>query len=507
MKRLTLLLAGAGALAGCSMEPRDVRPAAPVPPAWPTGDAYPAPDDAALPSVGYRDIFTDSRLQALIEQALVNNRDLRVAAANIRIAREQYVVQRAGRLPTINLGGGVTESRGSSGGSSSGGTGTGGTGGTGGTTGGGSGGASERTTLSTQLGLTSFEIDLFGRVASLTRAAQDQYFASQAGARATRLTLIGELANAWLTYAADASLLAIAEDTARNAEASVRLTRVRLEGGIAPRTDLRQAEQVLEQARASIAAQRTALAQDVNALQLLVGAPVEARLLPGSIDEAAATVKPLPAGVDSGVLLRRPDVVQAEYQLRAANAQIGAARAALFPRISLTGLLGFTSDALRTLFDDGRFTWQAGANASYPIFNGGAGRANVRLSEAQREAALARYEGTIQTAFREVADALARRGTIAEQRRAVAAQAEAAADTYQLAEARYRGGIDSFLSSLDAQRSLFTARRTLVATQLTEASNLVALYRTLGGDSRLDPTDRGPVPVGGAALPGDPAAR
>lgn len=503
MKRLTLLLAGAAALTGCSMEPRDVRPAAPVPPAWPTGDAYPAPDDAALPSVGYRDIFTDARLQALIEQALANNRDLRVAAANIRIAREQYVVQRAGRLPTINLGGGVTESRGSTGGgASSAGTGT-GTGGTGS----GTGGASERTTLSTQLGLTSFEIDLFGRVASLTRAAQDQYFASQAGARATRLTLVGELANAWLTYAADASLLAIAEDTARNAEASVRLTRVRLEGGIAPRTDLRQAEQVLEQARASIAQQRTALAQDVNALQLLVGAPVEARLLPGSIDEAAATVKPLPAGVDSGVLLRRPDVVQAEYQLRAANAQIGAARAALFPRISLTGLLGFTSDALRTLFDDGRFTWQAGANASYPIFNGGAGRANVRLSEAQREAALARYEGTIQTAFREVADALARRGTIAEQRRAVAAQAEAAADTYSLAQARYRGGIESFLSSLDAQRSLFTARRTLVATQLTEASNLVALYRTLGGDSRLDPTDRGPVPVGGTAIPGDPAAR
>jgi len=192
------------------------------------------------------------------------------------------------------------------------------------------------------------------------------------------------------------------------------------------------------------------------------------------------------------VLLRRPDVVQAEYQLRAANAEIGAARAALFPRISLTGLLGLASNALTGLFSGGGFTWSAGGDASYSIFNAGAGRANVRLSEAQQEAAVATYERAIQSAFREVADALARRGTITEQLRATQAQETAAADTYQLSEARYRGGIDTFLSSLDAQRSLYSARRTLVNTRLVQASNLVTLYRTLGGDSLLRATPQGP---------------
>jgi outer membrane protein, multidrug efflux system len=304
--------------------------------------------------------------------------------------------------------------------------------------------------------------------------------------------LVGDIADAWLRYAADASLLKIAQDTASNAENSVRLTRARLEGGIAPRTDLRQAEQVLEGARADLAEQRTALAQDVNALQLLIGAPVDPTLLPDSLDEAAPTIAELPAGVDSSVLLRRPDVVQAEYQLRAANAEIGAARAALFPRISLTGLLGLASNALTGLFSGGGFNWSAGADASYSIFNAGAGRANVRLSEAQREAAIATYERAIQSAFREVADALARRGTITDQLRATQAQAEAAADTFRLAEARYRGGIDTFLSSLDAQRSLYSARRTLVNTRLVQASNLVTLYRTLGGDSLLRATPQGP---------------
>jgi multidrug efflux system outer membrane protein len=196
--------------------------------------------------------------------------------------------------------------------------------------------------------------------------------------------------------------------------------------------------------------------------------------------------------VDSSVLLRRPDVVQAEYQLRAANAEIGAARAALFPRISLTGLLGLASNALTGLFSGNGFNWSAGADANYSIFNAGAGRANVRLSEAQREAAVATYERAIQSAFREVADALARRGTITEQLRATQAQATAAADTFRLAEARYRGGIDPFLSSLDAQRSLYTAQRTLVNTRLVQASNLVTLYRTLGGDSLLRATPQGP---------------
>ena len=204
-------------------------------------------------------------------------------------------------------------------------------------------------------------------------------------------------------------------DTAASAEKSVRLTRARLEGGIAPRTDLRQAQQILNQARADLADQRTAVAQDVNLLQLLVGAPIDTRLLAQSIDEALPTIAELPAGLSSYVLLRRPDVMQAEYQLLAANAEIGAARAALFPRISLTGLLGFASTALSSLFTGGAFGWSAAADADYPIFRAGAGRANVRLTEAQRDAAVAAYQKSIQTAFREVSDALARRGTMNDQ--------------------------------------------------------------------------------------------
>lgn len=469
MKRAALL---ALLLAGCSMDPKYVQPEAPVPPSWPVGDAYLRTSEAALPTVTYRDIFRDQRLQRLIEHALANNRDLRVAAANIRAARAQYRIQRADRFPEIGASVGATELGGTR--SSTSGSGT-------------------RSSFTASGGITGFELDLFGRVASLTRAEQNRYFASEAGARATRLTLIGDIADAWLTYAADASLLKIAQDTAANAENSVKLTRARLDGGIAPRTDLRQAEQILEGARADLAEQTTALAQDINALQLLVGAPVDPALLAASIETAGPTIAELPAGIDSGVLLRRPDVVQAEYTLRAANAEIGAARAALFPRISLTGLLGLASNALTGLFSGGGFNWSAGGEASYSIFNAGAGRANVRLTEAQRDAAVASYERAIQSAFRDVADALARRGTITEQVRATTAQSTAAADTYRLTEARYRGGIDTFLASLDAQRSLYTAQRAVVAVELQEASNLVTLYRALGGDSLLTVTDAGPV--------------
>ncbi len=301
----------------------------------------------------------------------------------------------------------------------------------------------------------NFEIDLFGRVRSLTHVQLQRYLASEAGARATRLALVAEVASAWLDYAADSSLRLIDEQTAASAQKSVRLTRIRLQGGVAPRTDLSQAEQILSQAQADLARQRTAVAQDVNALQLLVGAPIATNLLAGSIDEAFGKIAPVPTGLDSYVLLRRPDVLQAEYDLRAANAQIGAARAALFPRITLTGLLGFASSALTSLFTGGAFGWSAGADATYTIFQAGAGHANVRLSEAQRNAAVATYQRTVQTAFREVADALARRGTINDEIGARERQQAATADTYTLTEARYRAGIDPFLTVLDAQRSYY----------------------------------------------------
>jgi len=473
MRRIVLLLA-ATSLGACSMAPKYVRPELPVPASWPVGDSYLAQSEAGLPAVTYRDIFRDTRLQSLIVQALANNRDLRIAAANIAAARSQYRIQRSELFPDIGASAGVTRSDNGN-------------------------GAGGRTNFSLDGGITAFEIDLFGRIRSLSTAAQNSYFATEAAARATRLTLVGDIASAWLTYAADRSLQAIARDTAANAEESVKLTRARLQGGVAPRTDLRQAETVLATAQSDLAQQTTNVAQDVNALQLLVGAPIDPALLPGSIEEAGKTVAELPAGVDSGILLRRPDVVQAEYQLRSANAEIGAARAALFPRISLTAVLGVASGALGDLFKGGSFNYSTGANASYTIFNAGAGRANVRLSEAQRDAALASYEKSIQTAFREVSDALARRGTIADQVRASEALAAASADNYRLSDARYRGGIDTFLQSLDAQRSLYSARRQLISTQLAAATNLVTLYRVLGGDSALEATAAGPKPVGGYA--------
>ncbi|MET3725265.1 efflux transporter outer membrane subunit [Sphingomonas trueperi] len=506
MKRALTLLSTV-ALAGCSMAPKDVRPAAPVPPSWPVGDSYLRTSEATLPALTWREVFRDPRLQKLIEQALANNRDLRVAAANIAAARAQYRIQRGAQFPEVDASLGITERRGNAttngnGLGNTGGTGTGGTGTVGNA---GGNGTALRTNYSTQVGITGFELDLFGRLASLTRVQQNTYFATEAGARATRLTLVGDIATAWLNYASDASLLEVARQTAKSAEDSVRLTRARLEGGIAPRTDLRQAEQTLATAQNDVARQTSALAQDVNALRLLAGSEIDPALLPASIEQAAPTVAAVPAGLDSSILLRRPDVVQAEYQLRAANAQIGAARAALFPRISLTSVLGFASTALSSLFDGDAFNWQAGGNASYAIFRGGAGRANVQLSEAQQQAQVANYERAIQTAFRDVANALAVRGTIDAQLRATQLQADAAADTYRLSEARYRGGIDTFLQSLVSQRSLYAAQQQLVTVQLTAATNRVNLYRALGGDSQLEVTRQGPQPVdasGTAANPG-----
>jgi outer membrane protein, multidrug efflux system len=465
MRRIAALLPLA--LAACSMAPKYVRPELPVPPSWPVGDAYLRQTEAALPAVTYPQVFRDPRLQQVIARALANNRDLRIAVANIEQARALYRIQRAAQFPQLD----ATQRTQRQGGSQQ----------------GAFGGFSQA-----NISVSAFEIDLFGRVASLTGAALNRFFAQEAAARATRLTLVGDVAEAWLTYAADRSLLRAAEETARIAERSVELTRARLEGGVAPRSDLTQAQQVLATAQVQLAQQRTLVAQDVNALQLLVGAPVEPALLPTSIEEATATLATLPAGLDSAVLLRRPDVVQAEYNLRAANGEIGAARAALFPRISLTGLLGFASRSLTSLFTGDAFTFTAGETVSYPIFRAGAGRANVRATEAQRDAALATYERTIQVAFREVSDALARQGTIAEQLQASRLLASATAETLRLNDARYRGGIDAFLTVLDAQRSQLQAQQTLVNTELQAGVNRVSLYRALGGDATLDAPPTGP---------------
>ncbi|WP_263587808.1 efflux transporter outer membrane subunit [Sphingopyxis sp. GC21] len=462
MKRAPfLMIASALLLAGCSLAPKTALPSPPVPQGWPVGDAYLIQSEAALPILSYKQLFTDARLQSLVEQALANNRDLRTAYANLAAARAQVRVSRAAQFPAIGVSAsGDYADRGGTGGS---------------------GGAGSSFAL--QGGVTAFELDLFGRLANANAADRDRALATEAASRTVRLSLIADLANAWAAYGADRDLLAIAQETATNARENVRLTKARLDGGVAPRTDLRQAEQILATAEDAIAQQQTAIAQGENLIRLLVGGDVDPALFPASLAEVTPAVAAPPAGMRSEILLRRPDVIQAEYLLRAANADIGVARARLFPTISLTGLLGFASDALSSLFDKGSFAWSAGGDASASIFDFGGRRAGVAVSEAQRDAALASYEGAIQTAFREVADALAVQGTIAERVRAAAANTEAAADTARLSEARYKGGVDSFLASLDAQRSLYAARRSEIATGLLLVQTRIALFRALGGDS------------------------
>ena len=441
------------ALAGCSLAPAYQRPAAPVPPAFPQGKAYPAPAAGVLPSVSYRDIFRDARLQTLIAQALTNNRDLRIAAANLAAARAQVRVTRSAQFPEIGASASANDRRG------------------------------QGDSYALQGGVSSFELDLFGRLANATAAERERALASEADARTVRIGLVADLANAWVQYATDRDLSAIAQDTAANAGKAVELTRLRLNGGIAPRTDLRQAEQVLDTAQGDVAQQKTALAQDANLIRLLLGADFDPALLPGGLAEIDGKFAALAPGTSSAVLLRRPDVEQAEHLLKAANADVGVARADLFPRISLTGLLGLASDALGALFSGGAFTATAGADAAYTIFDAGGRRASVAVSEAQRDAALASYEKAIQTAFREVSDVLAVRGTIGDRLAAARANSAAAADTERLTDARYREGIENFLASLDAQRSLYAARRQEAGVTAASLENLVELYRALGADA------------------------
>ena len=462
-----LVFASTTLLAACSLAPTYERPAPAIAPGWPVGDAYLKQSEAGLPDVGYRDLFHDPKLQALIGRAIDNNQDLRLALANVEAARGQLQAQRAELFPQIGLGGGATESKTGIATSSTGIVST----------------SDRRTAYDVNVGLSAFEIDLFGRIRSLSDAALQQYLSTEAAVRAARLTLVAQVATTYLTVATDRSLLAIARETEGTSTRSVVLTQARLDGGVAPRSDVRQAETVLAQARADLAAQKTLVAQDRNALELLVGATVADSELPESIEAIDAMLDPLPAGLDSQVLLRRPDVVQAEYQLRAANARIGAARAAFFPTISLTAVAGYASNALSTLFTSNAFAWSVGPAISLPLFDAGLRQGNLATTVAQRDAAVATYQKTIQSAFRDVADALARRGTIDDQFKAQADLEAAARDSYFLADARYREGVDAFLTSLDAQRTLYSARRTLASIRLVRANNLVTLYRVIGGST------------------------
>ncbi|MEG3087702.1 efflux transporter outer membrane subunit [Sphingomonas sp. PB4P5] len=454
-------------LAGCNLAPTYVRPLGAVPATLPQGGIYPAaPSDAPdLTRIGWRDFFTDPRLRSVIETGLANNRDLRIAAGNVLQARAQVRVQRADLLPTLSASGDATATNSTS--SSTGTT--------------ASGGSSNLEIYQLGLGVSAFEVDLFGRVRNLSRAAQEQYFASEEAQRATRISLIGEIATAWLTMASDQEQLKLSRQTLGAFEETRRLTSAQFRIGIASELEARQADTNYQSARNDIATLQTQVAQDQNALNLLVGATVAPAQLPDGLGAGNATIDALPGNVSSEVLLRRPDVLQAEHQLIAENANIGAARAAFFPTISLTATLGTLSTALSGLFGSGSFTYSAGPSIGLPLFDGGRNKGNLDYARASQQVAVATYEKAIQTAFREVADALAQRGTIDEQVSAQTARATSAQVAARLSDARYRAGVDSFLVSLDAQRTAYAAQQALVTTRLARASNLIALYRTLGG--------------------------
>jgi multidrug efflux system outer membrane protein len=473
VRRAPFLLAiglAAVTLGGCiDLAPKYGRPALPTPASFRVGGAYPPAAGKVEPVSAWRDFFADPRLKAVIAEALANNRDLRIAMANVAAARGQYVVQRSdqfpkldatasatyGQTPVTALGGGAFAR--------------------------GRPGVFNERFYNVNAGVSAWQLDLFGKLRDQTRASLESYFATREARDAAQITLIGEVATDWLAVGSDRALLAISQDTLKSGEETVALTQARFSRGVASGLDVTLAQTIAQQARYDVARLTTQVAQDRNALELVVGAPVADDLLPPDIEEDGVVLSRLPAGLPAAVLLGRPDVVQAEDQLKAANANIGAARAAFFPDIFLTGSGGVTSLALSTLFRSASETWTFAPTITQPIFDFGQNRGNLAQAKAQRDAAVATYEKAIQTAFREVADALAQRGTIDEQLAAQAALTEATGEDYRLLLARYERGADTYLNALIAQRSFYAARQTLTQTKLARAANLVTLYTTLGG--------------------------
>lgn len=447
-------------LAGCaSMAPPYERPAAPVASQFPeAAQAEAAPDGASTlepaAEIDWRQFFTDARLKQLIELALNNNRDLRVAVLNIERVRALYQIQRAEQFPTVQLGAtGLYQPN--------------------------ADGRGNHSMYTAGLNVTGYELDLFGRVRSLTDAALHQFFASEEARKAAQISLIAAVANTYLAWQADEAQLQVARQTLETREEGYRLLQLKFDNGALSEYDLAQAVTLVEGARAAVALLQRQRAQGRNALVLLIGQPLPTQLPAGLPLDQQGLLATLPAGLPSELLQRRPDVRQAERQLQAANANIGAARAAFFPRITLTGNVGLASADLGDLFDGS--AWQFAPRITLPIFDAGANRANLQRSETDRDIALAQYERTIQLAFREVADALAGRATLGEQLRAQQAQTEAEAKRSQLAELRFRSGVASFLDVLDAQRALFTTQQATIIVQAAQQQNLVTLYKVLGG--------------------------
>jgi multidrug efflux system outer membrane protein len=458
----TLTLALAAALAsGCTMIPSYERPAAPVAIGFP--NVAPAAAEAApADAIAWRDYFADNRLREVIALALANNRDLRVAALNIEKARAQYRIQRADLFPAVGASGGMNAQR-LPGDLTS------------------SGEAEVNRSYSATIGFSAYELDFFGRIRSLNAEALETYLGTEAARRSAQISLVAEVANTWLTLAADRERLALARSTYETRQKSHDLTRRSFEAGAVSALDLHQAETLLHNARADAARYRSFVAQDENALALIAGTPVPAELLPATLTDSISAVAELPAGVPSEVLVRRPDILQAERALRAANASIGAARAAFFPSISLTAAAGSASSTLGGLFDGGSGTWSFIPQVRIPIFEAGRLKASLEVAEVQRDIHVAQYEKAIQSAFREVADALAERATLVEQLDARRQLVEATESGFRLSEARYKGGVDSYLGLLDAQRTLYAAELDLIGVRQADAANRVTLYKVLGG--------------------------
>jgi outer membrane protein, multidrug efflux system len=483
MKRVLLAAAAAAVLAGCTLQPKYERPPAPVPAAFPQGGAYGAAEPATTeaPDLAWRDFFTDPKLRQVIQLALDNNRDLRVAVLNIAAAHAQYRIQRSQELPHVgaNFAPVYEHLPGSVLGAESGVA----------ATGAGAGLVASNPAVTIHyfegtLGVSNYELDLWGRVRSLTRQALESYLATREAQRAEQISLISQVATAYVSYAADLERLNTAEQTVKSDQTSLNLTQSRFQGGIASELDVRQADSALEQARAGVVAYTTTLAQDVNALRLLVGAEVPADLLPGPLQDDFVTLPDLPAGVSSTVLLRRPDVMEAERTLKGYNANIGAARAAFFPTILLTGGGGSASLRLGDLFGPGSGAWTFMPTVTLPIFDYGQNAANLRYAKVEKDVAVAQYEHAIQTAFREVADQLAQRGQIAGLVDANAREVDAVSHSFGLSNARYQRGSDTYLNVLTAQTTLYGAQQNLITARLTRATNLIALYQALGGGVR-----------------------
>lgn len=460
MNRLFPIVISAVLLAGCTMAPDYERPASPVAASWP--DKTPDAQTQSAADIGWKSFFGDARLQKLIELALANNRDLRISVLNIEQARAQYRIQRADLLPTLEGTANATRQRLPSDLS-------------------GTGQSGMADQYSVGLGATAFELDLFGRVRSLKDSALSQYLSTVEARRSAQISLIGELANAYLVERAADEQLELVRRTLATRETSYDLIKRRYASGISSELDLRQSETLVQSARADLAGFERQRKQARNALELLVGQPLSADLPKAQPLHAQSLLADISAGLPSQLIERRPDILAAEQKLQAENANIGAARAAFFPRISLTGAFGTASTELSGLFDAGSSTWSFMPQISLPIFDMGRNAASLDVAEVRKNIAVAEYEKTIQSAFREVADGLAARATLDGQIKAQEAAVDASRRSFELSDYRYRKGIDNYLALLDAQRSLFSAEQLLIQARLLRLTSLVDLYRALGG--------------------------